>query len=73
MSGLENFKELSHMKGGVNGIKYEFEECETAYNTARGVDCYNRLKNKMSFVHPLRTGITYALIPKGTEDHIVVI
>jgi branched-chain amino acid transport system substrate-binding protein len=23
-------------------------------------------------VHPLSTGITYALIPKGTEDHIVI-
>jgi len=72
-SGMEDYMELMNMKGGINGIKYSFEECETAYNTARGVECYNRFKDKMTFVHPLSTGITYALIPKGAKDHISVI
>jgi branched-chain amino acid transport system substrate-binding protein len=73
-SGLEDFMALINIKGGINGkIMYEWEECETAYNTARGVECYNRFKDKMCKVHPLSTGITYALIPKGTADHIVVI
>ena len=43
-SGLEDFMELRNLQGGVNGIKYSWEECETAYNTARGVECYERLK-----------------------------
>ena len=34
-SGIEDFMELRNMQGGVNGIKYSWEECETAYNTAR--------------------------------------
>ena len=72
-SGLEDYMELINMKGGADGVKYSFAECETAYNTARGVECYNRFKDKMTYVHPLSTGITYALIPKGTKDHIVVI
>jgi branched-chain amino acid transport system substrate-binding protein len=72
-SGYEDLMELTNLKGGVNGIKYKFEECETAYNTARGVECYNRFKDRLVAVHPLSTGITYALIPKGTEDHIPVI
>ncbi len=72
-SGMEDYMELMNMKGGINGIKYSFEECETAYNTSRGVECYNRFKDKMTFTHPLSTGITYALIPKGTEDHICII
>jgi len=72
-SGMEDYMILMNMEGGINGIMYEFEECETAYNTERGVECYNRFKDRMSFVHPLSTGITYALIPKGTEDHIPVI
>jgi len=71
-SGLEDFMELRNLQGGVNGIKYEWEECETAYNTARGIECYDRLKEGAVLVHPLSTGITYALIPKGTEDHIVI-
>jgi hypothetical protein len=32
--------------GGINGVKLTFEECETGYDTARGVECYERLKSK---------------------------
>ncbi|MGD9074406.1 MAG: ABC transporter substrate-binding protein, partial [Desulfobacteraceae bacterium] len=61
-SGMEDFMALVNMKGGINGkIMYKWEECETAYNTARGVECYNRFKDRMAKVHPLSTGITYAL------------
>jgi branched-chain amino acid transport system substrate-binding protein len=71
-SGLEDFMELRNLQGGVNGIKYTWEECETAYNTARGVECYERLKEKMTIVHPMSTGITYALIERGTKEEKVV-
>ena len=63
--------------GGVNGVKLTYEECETEYNNARGVECYERLKNKgptgASVFHPLSTGITYSLIDKATADKIPVI
>ena len=72
-SGLEDFMELRNLQGGVNSIKYRWEECETAYNTARGIECYDRLKKDAVLLHPLSTGITYALIPKGTKDNIVVL
>jgi branched-chain amino acid transport system substrate-binding protein len=71
-SGMEDFMELRNLQGGVNGIKYSWEECETAYNTARGVECYERLKEKATLVHPLSTGITYALIPRGTKEKKVI-
>jgi branched-chain amino acid transport system substrate-binding protein len=71
-SGLEDFMELRNLQGGVNGIKYSWEECETAYNTARGVECFERLKENAVLVHPLSTGITYALIPRGTKESIVI-
>jgi len=71
-SGLEDFMELRNIQGGVNGIKYSWEECETAYNTARGIECYERLKEKAVLVHPLSTGITYALIPRGTKEKKVI-
>ena len=71
-SGWEDFMELRNMQGGVNGIKYEWEECETAYNTARGVECYERMKDKMIYVQPFSTGITYALIDRATKDKIPV-
>lgn len=72
-SGVEDFMQLMNMEGGINGIMYKWAECETAYNTARGVECYNRFKDRNIFVHPLSTGITYAVIPKGTKDKITVI
>jgi branched-chain amino acid transport system substrate-binding protein len=73
-SGKEDFMALINARGGINGkIMYKWEECETAYNTERGVECYNRFRDKMAMVHPLSTGITYALIPKATEDKITVI
>ncbi len=72
-SGMEDFMQLMNMEGGMNGINYKWEECETAYNTARGVECYNRFKDRNAFVHPLSTGITYAVIPKASKDKIVVI
>src|ERR1700747_1159996 len=43
--------------GGVGGVKITYEECETGYNNDKGVECYERLKNKgptgASLVDPL--------------------
>ncbi len=63
--------------GGVNGVKITFEECETAYATDRGVECYERLKGKgptgAAMFHPLSTGITFALTEKTTADKIPLV
>jgi branched-chain amino acid transport system substrate-binding protein len=63
--------------GGVNGVKLTNEKCETEYNNARGVECYERMKKKgptgATVIHPLSTGITYSLIDKATEDKIPII
>jgi branched-chain amino acid transport system substrate-binding protein len=63
--------------GGINGVKLTYEKCETEYNNARGVECYERSKAKgptgASLVMPLSTGITYSLIDKGTADHIPIV
>src|SRR5215210_1415920 len=39
-------KMINARDGGINGVKITFEECETGYATDRGVECYERLKNK---------------------------
>jgi len=63
--------------GGVGGVKLTYEKCETEYNNARGVECYERLKAKgptgATVIHPLSTGITYSIIEKATSDKIPVI
>src|SRR5436309_10381301 len=68
---------LNARDGGVNGVKLTYEKCETEYNNARGVECYEREKKKgptgATAIHPLSTGITYSLIEKATADKIPVI
>ena len=68
---------LNERDGGINGVKFTGEKCETEYNNARGVECYERSKKKgptgATLIHPLSTGITYSLIEKGTADKIPIV
>ena len=69
------FNLVNERDGGVNGVKLVFEECETAYKTDQGVECYERVKGKHGgalLVNPFSTGITYQLIPKAPVDKIVI-
>ena len=73
---LDYFTLLNERDGGVNGVKLVWEECETAYNSDRGVECYERLKdrpNNAGPVHPLSTGITYRLIERATAAEVPII
>ena len=71
---LDYFKMINARDGGINGVRITYEECETAYNTDRGVECYERLKAKgptgATAIVPLSTGITYALIERTAQDKI---
>ena len=75
--GIEDYLELLNQRdGGIGGVKLTWEECETAYNPDRGVECYERLKNKgptgATMMRSLSTGITYRLIERATADKIPV-
>ncbi len=64
---------LNERDGGIGGEMIVVEECETAYNTQKGVECYEATKGKGALVYsPLSTGITYQLIPKATADGIPI-
>ena len=72
-NGYVDYFKLVNAKGGINGVKIIFEECETGYATDRGVECYERLKGKnggATVFQPLSTGITFALTEKapGRQD-----
>ncbi|MEQ8923904.1 MAG: ABC transporter substrate-binding protein [Roseovarius sp.] len=65
------FTLLNERDGGIGGEPVRVVECETAYNTEKGVECYEATKGEGSLVYnPLSTGITYQLIPKATADGI---
>ena len=65
------FTLLNERDGGIGGEKVQVPECETAYNTEKGVECYESTKGSGALIYnPLSTGITYQLIPKVTADKI---
>ena len=68
---------VNERDGGVNGVKLTWEECETEYNNARGVECYERLKKKgstgNSVFQPVSTGITYSVLDKVAQDKIPMV
>jgi len=73
-NGYVDYLKLVNARGGINGVKLSFEECETGYATDRGVECYERLKGKGATVfQPLSTGITFALTEKAPNDKIPLI
>ncbi len=75
-NGYWDYMKLVNARGGINGIKTLVEECETAYATDRGVECYERLKGKnggATVFQPLSTGITFALTEKIPADKIPMI
>jgi branched-chain amino acid transport system substrate-binding protein len=65
------FTLLNERDGGIGGEMVNVIECETGYNTEKGVECYEATKGEGALVYqPLSTGITYQLIPKATADGI---
>src|SRR5688572_1368941 len=73
-NGFVDYLKLVNARGGINGVKVAWEECETGYDTARSVECYERLKSRgASFVQPLSTGATFAITEKAPTDKIPVL
>ncbi len=74
--GKQDYLKLVNARGGINGVKIAYEECETAYDTAKGVECYERLKNKdggASGFDPQSTGITFAVTDKAPVDKMPIV
>lgn len=75
--GKQDYLKLVNARdGGVNGVKLTFEECETAYDAAKGVECYERLKGKgggAAGFDTQSTGITFAVTDKAFADKMSVV
>ena len=64
---------LNERDGGIGGELTRVIECETAYNTEKGVECYEATKGEGVLVYePYSTGMTYQLIPKTAADGIAL-
>ncbi len=74
--GKMDYLKLVNARGGVNGVKIVYDECETGYATDRGVECYERLKKRpptgASAFDPQSTGITFAVSDKAPNDKVPI-
>ena len=59
-NGMHDYLDmLNERDGGIGGVKIAIEECETGYDTKKGVECYEPVKSKKPVViNPYSTGIT---------------
>ena len=65
---------INERDGGVNGVKITFEECETAYEPKKSIECYEQAKTKGSVIYlPWHTGATLAAIPRAHVDKIPIL
>jgi branched-chain amino acid transport system substrate-binding protein len=74
-NGMRDYLEMLNQRdGGIGGAKIIIEECETGYDTKKGVECYESVKSKNPVVvNPYSTGITLQIIPKAAVDKIPVL
>ena len=68
-NGIRDYMALVNAKGGVNGVRINWEECETGYDTKKSVECYEQGLAKKSIIYlPWSTGATLAAIPRAHVD-----
>jgi branched-chain amino acid transport system substrate-binding protein len=65
---------LNERDGGIHGVPLVWEECETAWDVPRGLECYERLKAQGSTgaaaMQLANTPLVYALLERATHDQI---
>jgi len=74
-NGMHDYLDmLNERDGGIGGVKLAIEECETSYDTKKGLECWDTVKAKKPVVvNPYSTGITLAIIPKAAPEKIPVL
>ena len=75
-NGIVDYYKLVNARGGINGVKILFEECDTGYDAARTVECYERTKSKnggAAVIQPWSTGATFAITEKAHIDKVPIV
>jgi branched-chain amino acid transport system substrate-binding protein len=74
--GMKDYFDHINHKGGIDGIKLKWEECDSDYHHPREVECYERTKTKHGgapVLHAGSTGMVYALTERAAADKIPLI
>src|SRR5271170_2314148 len=65
---------LNERDGGIGGVKLDVEECETGFDTKKGIECYEAVKAKKPvIITPASNGITLQIVPKASVDKIPIL
>lgn len=72
-AGQQDYITLVNLKGGVEGYKIVWEECEFEYKVPRALECYERYKGKWMMVYPNSTPAIFALQDRVTKDEVLAI
>jgi branched-chain amino acid transport system substrate-binding protein len=69
---------INESEGGVNGVKFLIEECETEWSAERGVECYERFRSgkygkNIAIYHANGAPAAYALTDKTAADKIPLV
>ncbi|QUS55318.1 ABC transporter substrate-binding protein [Pseudovibrio brasiliensis] len=64
---------LNERDGGIGGVPIDYIECETGYNTNKGVECYEKTKGDALVTQPWSTGITLQVMPRTNVDRIPIL
>ncbi len=74
MNGQKDYMTLLNERdGGINGVRIEYDECETGYNTERGMECYEATRANAIVTQPWSTGITLQVLPRTNVDEIPIL
>lgn len=70
--GLADYLQLLNIRdGGINGVRLVWDECETAFDDARGMACFERaVERDAALLLPLSSGISYALTESSRRARI---
>src|SRR5688572_12576015 len=71
--GQQDYFALINAKGGIDGYKIRWEECEFGYQTPRALECYERYRRDWKIVYPNSTPVIYALAERVTNDRVPAI
>ena len=71
-NGIRDYLTMLNVRdGGIGGVKLAIEECETGYDTKKGIECYEATKSRNPVVlTPLSTGIGLAVLPRLAVDKV---
>ena len=72
VNGIRDYLTMLNVRdGGIGGVKLTIDECETGYDTKKGIECYEAVKSRNPVViTPLSTGIGLAVMARLAVDKV---